>query len=235
MPAPADPRAAPVKALDVEDPKGRPKAVLFDVEPKAPPKAVLFDVGNVIVRWNPRTLYSKLIADPAALDHFLAEVCTMDWHSQTDAGRTFAEVIAERSALYPEHAALIEAWWARWPEMFSGTFTETEDAIEALHARGVPIHGLTNMSNEAWPGVQAMSPVFRHLQTVVVSAEHGVIKPDPAIFHLVVERTGLRPDDMLFVDDSAPNIETAASLGFHVHHFTDPAALGPQLRAHGLL
>jgi 2-haloacid dehalogenase/putative hydrolase of the HAD superfamily len=217
------------------DPKGRPKAVLFDVGPKDPPKAVLFDVGNVIVRWRPRTLYSKLIVDPAALDHFLGEVCTMDWHSQTDAGRTFGEIIAERSALYPEHAPLIQAWWARWPEMFSGTIPETEAAIEALHARGTPIHGLTNMSVESWPGVQAMSPVFRHFHTVVVSGEEKVIKPDPAIFHLVVERTGLEPHEMLFVDDMPANIATAASLGFHVHHFTDPSALGPQLRTLGLL
>ncbi len=218
MPAPAEPRAA----SDMEDPKGRPKAVLFDV-------------GNVIVRWSPRTLYSKLIADPAALDRFLGEVCTMDWHSQTDAGRTFGEIIAERSALYPEHAPLIEAWWARWPEMFSGAIPETEAVIEALHAHGTPIHGLTNMSREAWPGVRAMSPVFRCLQTVVVSAEHGVIKPDPAIFRLVVKRTGLEPHEMLFVDDVAANIDAAARLGFHVHHFTDPAALGPQLRTLGLL
>ncbi len=217
MPAPASMRAA-----RPERPEGRPGAVLFDV-------------GNVIVRWSPRTLYSKLIPDSAALDRFLAEVCPMSWHAQADVGRTFADNIAERIALYPQHEALIRAWWDRWPEMFSGAIPETEAVIEELHARDVPMHGLTNMSTEAWPMVRAMSPAFDRLGVVVVSAEEQVMKPDPAIFLRVCDRTGLAPSDMLFVDDSLPNIEAAARLGFHVHHFTDPAAFRPQLAALGLL
>lgn len=206
-----------------------------DALPPTPPKAVLFDVGNVIVRWDPRNLYAKLIADPAALDHFLAEVAPMSWHLETDRGRTFADNIAERIAPYPEHAALLRAWWDRWPEMFMGAIPETEALIEDLHARGVPMHGLTNMSVESWPGVQAMSPAFKRLQTVVVSGEDRVMKPDPAIYRLVLERTGLEPADLIFVDDSLANIEAAAALGFHVHHFTDPAAFRPQLESLGLL
>jgi HAD superfamily hydrolase (TIGR01509 family) len=230
MPAPASSRAA-----GPDRPEGRPGAVLFDVGPQGRPKAVLFDVGNVIVRWSPRTLYSKLIDDPAELDRFLMDVCPMDWHARTDIGWTFGDNIAERVALYPQHEALIRAWWDRWPEMFSGAIPETEAVIEDLHARDVPMHGLTNMSIEAWPMVQAMSPAFARLDKVVVSAEERVMKPDPAIFALVCERTGLSPADMLFVDDSLPNIESAARLGFHVHHFTDPAAFRPQLEALGLL
>jgi len=199
------------------------------------PKAVLFDVGNVIVRWDPRNLYAQLIDDPAALDHFLAEVAPMSWHMETDRGKTFADNIAERSALYPDHAHLLHAWWARWDDMFAGVIPETVANMDALNARGVPLHGLTNMSVESWPGIQAMSPVFSYFQTVVVSGEDGVIKPDPAIYRLVLERTGLNAADLLFIDDSAANIEAAAKLGFHVHHFTDPAALRPQLIALGLL
>jgi FMN phosphatase YigB (HAD superfamily) len=199
------------------------------------PTAVLFDVGNVIVRWDPRNLYTKLIADPAALDHFLDEVCPMSWHAETDRGKPFADNMAERAALYPAHAELIHAWWPRWNEMFSGAIPETEGVMHDLHAHGVPMHGLTNMSTESWPGVRAMSPVFDYLQTVVVSGAERVIKPDPAIYRLVLERTGLRASDLLFIDDSAANIEVAATLGFHVHHFTDPAALRPQLVRLGLL
>ncbi len=203
--------------------------------PETPPKAVLFDVGNVIVRWDPRNLYTKLIPDPAALDHFLAEIAPMSWHAETDRGRTFADNIAERIALHPDHEALLRAWWDRWPEMCTGPIPETVAVMDDLHARGVPMHGLTNMSTESWPGIQALSPAFRYLQTVVVSGEDKVIKPDPAIYQLVLERTGLKPADLIFVDDSLANIEAAAALGFHVHHFTDPAAFRPQLESLGLL
>lgn len=200
-----------------------------------PPRALLWDVGNVIVRWNPRTLFAKIFKEPAELDGFLSHVCTMEWHGETDRGLSFADNIARLSALHPHYAGQIAAWWDRWPEMFSGCIAETEAVIEALATRGVPQFGLTNMSSEAWPGVQAMSPVFRHFQDVVVSAEEGVIKPEPRIYEIALQRTGLRPDDLLFVDDSAANINAAAALGFHTHLFRDPADLRPMIQAHGLL
>jgi 2-haloacid dehalogenase/putative hydrolase of the HAD superfamily len=83
--------------------------------------------------------------------------------------------------------------------------------------------------------VRGLSPAFGRLQDVVVSADVRLAKPDPAIFRLTCERFGLQPQDILFVDDSAPNIATAQALGFDVHHFTDPAALQPALEARGFL
>jgi len=215
--------------------EGRPSAVLFDLSDKPPPKAVLFDIGNVIVRWDPRTLYSKIFPDPAERDRFLAEVCTMAWHGETDRGMPFADNIALLSKQYPEHAEAIAAWWARWPEMFSGAITETEAVIEALYAKGVPLYGLSNMSEEAWPGVRAMSPCFARLRDVVISGAEKTIKPEARIYEIACARAGLAPSDFVFIDDSLPNIRAAEALGFHGHHFTDPAALRPALERHGLL
>ena len=201
----------------------------------ARPQAVLWDIGNVVVRWDPRTLYAKLFDDSAECDRFLAEVCTMAWHVETDRGLSFAENIRRLSAERPEHAEAIAAWRGRWPEMFSGVIAETEAAIEALAERGVLQFGLTNMSVEVWPEVRAMTPAFRHLRDVIVSGAEGVVKPEPRIFEIACERTGFAPQEMLFVDDSAANIEAAAELGFVVHRFEDPASLRPALQAHGLL
>ena len=199
------------------------------------PGALLWDVGNVIVRWSPRTLFAKIFKEPAELDGFLSHVCTMDWHGETDRGLSFADNIARLTQLHPHHAAPIAAWWARWPEMFSGTIAETEAVMHDLAARGVAQYGLTNMSSESWPGVQAMSPVFGHFRDVVVSAEEGVIKPERRIYEIVLQRTGLAAADLMFVDDNADNIAAAEALGFHTHLFDDPAALRPTIQAHGLL
>jgi len=203
--------------------------------PHGAPRALLWDVGNVIVRWDPRTLYAKIFKEPADLDRFLSHVGTLDWHAATDRGVSFADNIAALSARHPHHAEHIAAWWDRWPEMFSGPIPETESVIEALAARGVPQFALTNMSSQTWPDVQAMSPVFRHFRAAVVSAEEGVIKPQPRIYEIALERTGLEARDLLFVDDSAANIAAAEAMGFHTHHFTDPAALRPAIARHGLL
>jgi len=199
------------------------------------PKAVLWDFGNVIVRWDPRTLYQKIFPDPVECDRFLSDVCTLAWHAPTDCGVTFAENCAALSARHPQHGAEIWAWHTRWDEMFSGPIEETEAAIEALHARGVPQYGLSNISHETIDSTLAMSPAFRRLAGFVASGGELVMKPDPAIYRLVCERFGLAPADLLFVDDSAKNIAAAQALGFDVHHFTDPAALRPALEARGLI
>lgn len=198
-------------------------------------KAVLWDVGNVIVRWNPRTLYSKIFQEPVACDRFLSSVCTMEWHMAHDRGVTFVENRTSLLERFPEYEAEILAWETRWWEMFSGAIPETEAAIEDLHAAGVAQFGVTNMSHETYDGTVAMSPAFRHLQDYVVSGRDGVMKPDPAFFELACERFGIQPSEALFVDDSAANVATARSLGFDVIHFTDPAALRPSLQARGLL
>ncbi|MCR5878458.1 HAD family phosphatase [Phenylobacterium sp. J367] len=199
------------------------------------PKAVVWDFGNVIVRWNPRTLYRKIFSDPAECDRFLAHVCTLDWHTAHDRGVSFEENRAPLIARFPEHEAAIRAWGDRWWEMFSGAIPETEAAIEALHARGVPQYGLSNISHHTLDGTYAMSPAFGRLKDAVISGRDGMMKPDPAIYRFACQRFGHEPADLLFVDDSPANVEAAKAVGLDAHHFTDPAALRPALEARGLL
>jgi 2-haloacid dehalogenase/putative hydrolase of the HAD superfamily len=199
------------------------------------PKAVIWDFGNVIVRWDARTLYSKIFPDPARRDWFLANVCTPQWNVKMDGGASFTDECAALAEKHPEHHEAIWAWRDRWAEMFSGAIPETEAAIEALHQRGVPQFGLSNISHETLEMTLALSPSFGRLRGYVASGVERLLKPDPAIFRLTCERFGLDPAQTLFVDDSARNIAAAQALGFDVHHFTDPAALRPALAARGLL
>ena len=67
-----------------------------------PVEAVVFDVGNVLIRWDPLRLYSRLFPDPAKRDWFLATICTEGWNREMDRGKAFAEGIAELVALHPE-------------------------------------------------------------------------------------------------------------------------------------
>jgi len=198
-------------------------------------RGVVFDVGNVIVRWDPRTLYSKIFPDSAERDWFLANVCTMAWHTRHDDGVPFAENRAPLIAEFPQYEAAIVAWEARWWEMFSGPIAETVEAIEALHARGVTLLGLTNMPSTMKVGTFAMSPAFWLLGHIVVSGDVGLSKPDPRIFAYTAEKAGLPPGELLFVDDSRGHVDAAAACGFDIHHFVDPAALRPALAARGLL
>ena len=57
---------------------------------------MIFDIGGVLIDWNPRHVYRKLFdGDEAAMEHFLADVCSHDWNLMQDAGRPFAEGVAK--------------------------------------------------------------------------------------------------------------------------------------------
>ena len=107
-------------------------------------KAVAFDLGGVLIDWDPRYLYRKLLADEAAMEEFLATVCTPEWNAEQDRGRPFAEGVAELAGRHPEHAVAIAAYHERWPEMVAGDIPGTVEVLADLRAAGVPLYALTN-------------------------------------------------------------------------------------------
>src|SRR5580658_9418458 len=113
---------------------------------------VIFDIGGVLVDWDPRHLYRKLFAgDDAAMEHFLATVCTHDWNRFQDAGRTFAEGAALLKAAHADKAELIDAYGARFDEMMPGPIAGSVAILAELRARGTPLYALTNFSAETFP------------------------------------------------------------------------------------
>jgi 2-haloacid dehalogenase len=198
-------------------------------------RAVVFDVGNVLYGWEPRRLYERLISDDQALDAFLAEVVTPEWHFQHDAGRPFAETSAELIAEFPLHRDLILAWETRFPETITGPIPGVHALVEALDAAGVPLFGITNFSAEFWaPFRKAEAALFDRFADIVVSGEEKLAKPDAAIYRLALTRFGLTPGEGLFVDDRLENIEAARENGFAGHHFVDAPTLAAELQALGL-
>ncbi len=198
--------------------------------------AVVWDIGHVLVQWSIRSLYEKLIDDPAELDWFLANVATVPWHFRHDAGEPLADLIAEKVAAFPEHRALIEAYGPRWLETIPGPIEGTPALVQALAAKGVPQYAITNFGADTWAMFRPTFPVLDEMIDIMVSGREKLAKPDPAIFDLAARRFGHAPGRMLFIDDNAANIASAAALGWQVHHFTGGAeALAADLQALGLL
>ncbi len=198
-------------------------------------RGVVFDVGNVLFSWDPRFLYERLIDDDRALDAFLRNVVTHEWHFQHDAGRPFAETQAELSAFYPEHAELIAAWGPRFNDSVGPAVPGMLDLVEELTARDVPLFAITNFSGEFWPPFRDTQPVFRHFRDIVVSGDEKLVKPDRAIYDLALARFGMPAEALIFIDDRAENVAGAEAAGMRGHHFRDAATLRAELRSLGLL
>lgn len=197
----------------------------------ANPTIAVFDIGNVLIEWNPEHLYRKLIPDPAARAHFLAEVCPPAWNLAQDAGRSFAEGIAEACARHPGQAALIAAFFERWDEMVPGPIQGSVDILAALKAAGRPVHAITNFSAETFPIARRRFAFLEWFDDVVVSGAVRRVKPDPAIYRLLLDRQGLAAADTVFIDDSPANLAGARAVGMHALHFTGPDRLRADLRA----
>ena len=200
-----------------------------------PARNVVFDLGGVLVDWDPRHLYRKLIANEAEMERFLAEVCNDEWNIKHDAGRSFADGVAELVGRHPEASALIEAYWERWPEMLGGAIDDTVRLVEALKARRVPLYALSNWSAETWPHALESFAFLAHFDGMVISGFEGVAKPEPAIYRLLLDRYGLEAGATLYFDDVPANVEAASQLGLRAHRFIDAAAARRVLEHENLL
>ncbi|WP_428028521.1 HAD-IA family hydrolase [Altererythrobacter sp.] len=198
-------------------------------------EAVVFDIGRVIIQWDLRHLFARLIDDEAELDWFCANVVTEEWHFQHDAGRPLAEMVPERKAQFPEHAHLIDAYASRFLETIPGPVPGTTALIERLAQTDMPLYVITNFGAEFWEDFRPTQPVLDHFGDIVVSGQERLAKPDPAIFQLAERRFGHDAGSMLFIDDNAANIAAARKLGWQVHHFHDADELERDLVARGLI
>ena len=142
------------------------------------------------------------------------------------------ELIAE----HPQHRALIEAWRERFNETIPGPVEGMPELVAELDAAGVPLFAITNFSHEFWPPFRAReAALFDRFRAIVVSGDEKLVKPDPAIYRLALDRFGLRAEEAVFVDDSSANVDAAAALGIHAILFTDAPTLRRELTALGLL
>lgn len=199
------------------------------------PKAVVFDVGRVMFQWQLRALFEKLIDDPDELDWFLANVVSEEWHFQHDRGVPLAEMLPARIAQFPDQAARIEAYAARFNETIPGQVPGTLKLVEQLHSAGVPLLCLTNFGDELFAAFRATQPIFDLFDDIIVSGEECVAKPDPRIYEIVEQRGGLAGDQLFFTDDNPANIAAARARDWQAHLFTDADALRAQLVQAGLL
>lgn len=185
--------------------------------------------------WNLRQFFAQLV--PAhELDLFLRDVVNLEWHSQHDAGRSFAETSAELIAEWPRFADAIAAFGPRFSETVTGLLPGMAEIVHALHARGVPLYAITNFSHEFWPSFRAReAAIFDLFADVVVSGEERLLKPDREIYARALKRFGLEPEEALFVDDRKDNVRGAEALGMRGHPFRGAGPLAAELRGLGLL
>jgi len=196
---------------------------------------VVFDFGGVLVRWQPEELLAACSADVSFRDALRAAVFQHpDW-LEMDRGTLGEEEAARRcAARLSRTSAEVAEILARVREHLV-PLEPTVALVRALHAQGVPLYGLSNMSEANFASLRERYPaVWGLFRGIVVSGEIGLVKPDPRIFEYLCHAHRLAPHETVFIDDHAPNVESAARLGFRTILFTTPQACAAELERAGV-
>jgi 2-haloacid dehalogenase len=198
-------------------------------------EAVVFDLGGVLIDWDPRYLYRRLFDSEKETERFLVTVCTSEWNAELDRGRSFEEMVALLCSKHPEKRGEIEAYWLRWGEMLGESFEGSVKILEELHSAGYLLYALTNWSAETFHIARERYGFLSLFREIIVSGEVGLIKPEPAIYELLIERTGIEPSRTVFIDDREENAHEAEKIGFVSVTYQGPSHLRQRLTELGLL
>ena len=188
-------------------------------------KNIIFDFGNVLVQWHPEKVYGEYFSDEAKAWWFLRHVTDLDWRQRIDAGESQDACIAELQTKYPEYREAIELYRSKWREMLTGEMPGMRKLILELRSMHYEVYGLTNWSMETFPEARKQFGILQLIDRYVVSAQEHLVKPDPRLFQVLLDRYGLKAQECIFVDDNPNNVEAARHMGMHGIVFTNANTL----------
>lgn len=195
---------------------------------------VVFDIGGVLVDWQPHLAWADRFGSVEAARAFVERTNFRALNARADAGASFADLAKE--VPNPDDRANFADYVALYSNTVRNAISGTWALLDRLKAAGTPVHAITNWSAETWPeGLKAQPRLGDVFETLVVSGQEGIIKPDPRIFALFCDRASVTPESCIFIDDSPANAKGACEVGMDGIHFTTPEALETALSERGLL
>lgn len=184
-------------------------------------EAVIFDVGGVLVRTPDRSsrhAWEKKLG----LDEWGSEKLVFGGEMGTRAQRgeiteeALWQWIGQHLALSAEELnAFRTGFWAG--DVLDEALVSYIRRLRPRYQTAV----ISNATDNLRHGLTEVYPIADAFDLIVCSAEEQVMKPDPAIYRRTLQRLGRRPEEAVFIDDTADNVTAARQLGMHALHF-DP-------------
>ena len=193
-------------------------------------KAIIFDLGGVLIDWNPRYVYRQVFKTDEEVEWFLANITTLDWNEQQDAGYPIEKATQELIGKYPEWEFYIKIYYERWTEMLADPIHETVEILRQIkQANKYKLYALTNWSAELFPYALENFDFLKWFDGIVVSGEEKMRKPQPEFYQLLLDRYNLINRSTLFIDDNIRNIKAAEEMGLQTISFSSPGKLKKDL------
>jgi len=191
---------------------------------------VIMDLGGVLLEWNPDELLTPFEAEPEPRRALRASVFSHDWRlfdrGHISENELLVRLVAATGKPRELILAIIEA--ARGCLRAK---PETVKLVRALHRRGFNLYCLSNMPHPFYEHLRRRHDFWDVFHGVVISGEIQMMKPEPQIYHHLLQRFGLEAHESVFVDDMAVNVDAAKGIGLHGICFRDAHQCERELEA----
>lgn len=178
-------------------------------------KNIIFDFGGVLMDWNPRYFFKGYFNDDEKMESFLENIAPSAWNEEQDRGRLLSEGTEIQVQQFPDWEKDIRAYYDNWNVMLKSDIPQNVEILRRLAKIEYQLFGLTNWSEETFPYALENYDFFQLFDgKIVVSGTEKLIKPDPKIWHILLERYHIQANESVFIYDNPKNIEMAKLLGF---------------------
>lgn len=185
--------------------------------------------------WNPRYFFKDYFKDDEKMEYFLENIAQDEWNIEQDRGRSLSEGTEIQVKKFPEWEKEIRAFYDNWTVMLKSDIPQNVEILRKLKNTDYQLFGLTNWSEETFPYALENYDFFQIFEgKIVVSGTEKLIKPDPKIWHVLLERYNIHAEESVFIDDNSKNIEMAKTLGFMTIHVSPETNLELELAGLGV-
>ncbi len=176
-------------------------------------KNIIFDLGNVLLNYKPMEFLLQFTTDQDRINGFISKVSFSKTWFELDRGTLSLEKAKEiLSSRYPEELDILVPYFEHWLEILI-PIQERIEILEPLKNNGYKLFILSNFIKEAFNYVIEQYDFFSLFDGRVISYEEKVIKPEKAIYDILLSRYNLNPQECVFLDDHSSFLKPAKQLG----------------------
>lgn len=176
-------------------------------------KAVIFDIGNVLTDFAWQEMYKEKGLGGETFERVAKATVQGPYWCELDRGiMTFSEVMDKFVSLDKEMEDEIRRVLADMHGIVTGRAYATP-WVCSLKEQGLKVYVLSNFSEKIWKDCLDALEFFECTDGGIISYKEHLIKPDPAIYQLLLERYGLSPKECVFIDDLKENVLVAKKIG----------------------
>lgn len=192
-------------------------------------RSLIFDIGNVLLPFNFDKAVSRIQVRCEVSMQCVAERLE-PVKSAYESGRTGRDEFLRETMRILGYRGTVEELTAAWQEIFVEN-QAMSGIVRSMHGR-MPLYLLSNTNDLHVEYMFRQYPIFRCFTDAVYSHVAGCCKPGREIYEVAERQFGIRPEEVLFIDDLPANVATAQSMGWNAvqYDFRNHAALVEEMR-----